>query len=52
MLARLLYDVAPTDPLTIGVATSVLLGAAAVACYLPARQASRVDAAAVLNQTV
>jgi predicted permease len=52
LIARLLYDVAPTDPLTIGVATSVLLGAAAVACYLPARQASRVDAAAVLNQTV
>jgi putative ABC transport system permease protein len=43
LLQQLLFEVAPTDPLTyLGVA--VLLGLAAlVACYLPARRAARVD---------
>jgi len=42
-LQQLLFEVTPTDPLTyLGVA--VVLGLAAlVACYVPARRASRVD---------
>jgi predicted permease len=52
LLSRLLYGIEPTDPLTFTLATTALLAAAAIACYLPARQASRVDAAAVLNRTV
>ncbi len=42
-LSTLLYEIAPTDPVTyVGVA--LLLGASALAaCYLPARRALRVD---------
>jgi predicted permease len=47
-----LYDIAATDPATFAAATTALLGAAAVASYLPARHASAVDAAAVLNRGV
>lgn len=50
LLAGLLYDVAPTDPLTFTAAAGVMLAVAAVASYLPARQASRMDAIATLRQ--
>ena len=42
-LASLLYDLAPTDPVTIVQAVVILVSVAAVAGYLPARRASRVD---------
>jgi putative ABC transport system permease protein len=43
LMTTLLYDVAPTDPITYG-AVAALLGAVAVlACYLPARRAMRLD---------
>jgi predicted permease len=49
VMGSLLFDVAPTDPATFAAAASVLLGAAAVSCYLPARRAGRVDPAMVLR---
>jgi putative ABC transport system permease protein len=52
LLSGLLFDVEPTDPLTFAAATAALLAAAAVASYLPARQASRLDTLAVLNRGV
>jgi predicted permease len=41
--ASLLYELKPNDPLTIGTATLLLAAVAALAGYLPARRASRVD---------
>jgi len=42
-LSRFLYGVSPNDPLSVGGAALALLVAAFVACYLPARSATRVD---------
>ncbi|MGH9847821.1 MAG: hypothetical protein ACREEM_54740 [Blastocatellia bacterium] len=39
----LLFELQPHDPLTIGLAVVLLLAVAAVAGYLPARRAARVD---------
>ena len=39
----LLFGLKPRDPLTIGLAVLVLLAVAAVAGYLPARRAARMD---------
>ncbi len=42
-IASLLYDLAPTDPLTILGATVVMLLVSGIAVYLPARRAAKVD---------
>jgi ABC-type antimicrobial peptide transport system permease subunit len=39
----LLYELKPNDPLTIVLATLVLMVVALIAGYLPARRAARVD---------
>jgi predicted lysophospholipase L1 biosynthesis ABC-type transport system permease subunit len=49
-LANRLYGVASDDPLTLAIATAVLVVVALGAAYLPARRASRVDPIAVLHQ--
>lgn len=43
LVAGQLFGVSPGDPVTLAAATAVLLGAAALAGYLPAWRASRVD---------
>jgi putative ABC transport system permease protein len=43
MLASQLWGVKPTDPLTFGAVVIVVLVVGAVACFLPARRATRVD---------
>jgi ABC-type antimicrobial peptide transport system permease subunit len=43
LLRSQLYGVAPNDLLTFGAVTVVLAGVAMLACYIPARRASRVD---------
>jgi putative ABC transport system permease protein len=43
LLVGLVPGIEPNDPLTFGAVTAVLLGAALLAAYLPARRASHVD---------
>jgi putative ABC transport system permease protein len=43
LLQQLLFEVAPTDPLTYTGVAVVLGLAALLACYVPARRAARVD---------
>jgi putative ABC transport system permease protein len=42
-MASLLFEIAPHDPLTFAGVAAVLIVVAAVACYVPARRATRVD---------
>ncbi len=50
VLAALLYQVSPRDPLVMAAAPAVLLIVAAAACFGPARRATRTDPLAALRQ--
>jgi putative ABC transport system permease protein len=43
LMSSMLFDVKPSDPLTLSVAAGVLVVVALAACYIPARRATRVD---------
>jgi len=43
LMATLLFGVTPTDGLTIGVVSAVLIGVALLACFIPVRRATKVD---------
>jgi putative ABC transport system permease protein len=42
-MASLLFEVAATDPLTFAAVIALLIAAALLACYIPARRATKVD---------
>ena len=42
-VANLLYGIRPHDPLTVGFVSTILTTVALIACYIPARSATRVD---------
>jgi putative ABC transport system permease protein len=50
LIAKLLFDVTPFDPASYAVTALLLLAVAALACYLPARRAMRVDPIVALQQ--
>ena len=48
-LQALLYEITPTDPLTIATAAALLMVVALAACVIPARRAMRVDPVVALR---
>jgi len=49
-ISSLLYGLAPGDPVSIGIASLLMMGVAAAAGYIPARRAARVDPIEALRQ--
>jgi ABC-type lipoprotein release transport system permease subunit len=43
VLRSLLFEVSPTDPLTLGAVGALLIATATAAAYIPARRAATVD---------
>jgi predicted permease len=49
LMASLLFEISPIDPLTYGVVSLTLFAATVLACYLPALRATRVDPISALR---
>jgi ABC-type antimicrobial peptide transport system permease subunit len=50
LVKAFLFETQPNDPLTLALAGVILLSAAILAGYVPARRASRIDPLAALRQ--
>ena len=42
-MSTLLFEISPRDPMTFGAVSTLLVVVALLACYIPARRATRVD---------
>jgi putative ABC transport system permease protein len=51
LLQSQLFNVKPTDPITLGVVTAFIAVVAAIACYVPARRATQVDPMVTLRES-
>ena len=49
LLTSMLFEVRPSDPVTLGGVAVLLLLTAAIAAYIPARRATRIDPARALR---
>jgi len=49
-LEQILYGVQPTDPLTLAIVALMMLAIAALACWIPARRAIRINPVSALRQ--
>ena len=49
VLADMLFDVSPVDPLTFAAVGGALIAAAAMAAWVPARRATRINPVVALN---
>jgi ABC-type antimicrobial peptide transport system permease subunit len=49
LLSRLLYEIAPTDLATFGISLLLLIVVASLACWIPSRNAARIDPALALR---
>jgi putative ABC transport system permease protein len=50
LMGNLLYKVNPRDPIAFGAALIVLIAVALIACFLPARRATRIDPVQALRE--
>jgi putative ABC transport system permease protein len=50
LMRTLLYEVGPSDPVSMAAVSAVLLGTAMLACWWPARRAMRIDPVQLLRQ--